>query len=505
MFTQMRPRILGLVAGAALAVSACTTTSLTSPLYPAPGATGVTSDTPLTIQFSSPPQIGTSGFIRVFDTATGTLVDEIDMSVAPSPLPDGRFPPNTNQAAIFALGRGSEMSDYQVNTVGGVNFHFQPVITDGNAARIYLHNNKIKDGHSYRVTIDHDVFVTDNADKLSINADTWTFSTRANPPASEIDRIIVSADGTGDFSTVQGAIDFAPDAPEEPIEIFIRNGDYQEIVMVNNKTNLTIRGESRDGVTVHYANNSAFNPPRGGPSTRPAFSILNVTDVQLSNFTIENDFIGQAEALLVRGDRVVIDRMTLNGSGDAFTTRGSIYMVDSELTGDGDTILGYATLYCLRCTVKSRGPFTWTRTPEGQHGNVFIDSRFTYLDEPLPWTVSNAKPEGVKTRGVLARLPRNGPKSSQANFPHAEMVLIDSTLEGIPAIGWGPVEAQPALDWSGVRFMEFNSVDKNGATIDLTTRHGIVRQLALPADAALVDNYRDPAFVFDGWTPTIRG
>ena len=78
---------------------------------------------------------------------------------------------------------------------------------------------------------------------------------------------------------------------------------------------------------------------------------------------LRNDFIGQAEALLMRGERNIIDRMTLNGSGDAFTTYGTICMVDSLLTGDGDTILAYAALFCLRCEIRSVGPFTWPRTP----------------------------------------------------------------------------------------------------------------------------------------------
>ena len=161
--------------------------------------------------------------------------------------------------------------------------------------------------------------------------------------------------------------------PAKRIEIFIRNGTYEELVFMRGKSDLTFRGEDREKVVVTYPNNSAFNPPRGGPSRRPAFSIYELTGIQLSTFTIKNTFIGQAEALLVRGQQIVIDRMTLNGSGDALTTYGTIYMVDCKLTGDGDTILGYAALFCLRCEVHSVGPFTWTRTPQGSHGNVFVD------------------------------------------------------------------------------------------------------------------------------------
>ena len=143
-----------------------------------------------------------------------------------------------------------------------------------------------------------------------------------------------------------------------------------------------------------------------------------------------NYFIGQAEALLVRGQRIVIDRMTLNGSGDALTTYSTIYMVDSKLVGHGDTILAYAALYCLRCEIHSIGPFTWTRTPQGSHGNVFVKSTFFGIDKPLPWTVAADGSGGQMSSKVLARLPRNGPGSSAPNFPYAEMVLIDSKVSG---------------------------------------------------------------------------
>ncbi len=472
--------------------------------FPSPGDTGINIDTQLSISFPQTPTIGTSGIIRIEDVATGELVDEIDMSIPPSPLPTGRFPPNTNQAKIFALGRDSVMSDYQVNAIGGVDFHFFPVTIRDQTATIHPHNNRLEYGRTYRVTLTNGVLSAGDGFAGVDQAADWTFTTKSASPPTDASSVTVAADGSGDFSTVQGALDFAPARNDTPLEILIKNGDYEEIVFVQDKSNIILRGESRDGVRIGYANNSAFNPPRGGPSRRPAVSFYNVADVQLSSLTINNHFIGQAEALLVRGERVVLDNMTLNGSGDAFTTAGSIYMVDSSLRGDGDTILAYATLYCLRCKISSVGPFVWPRTPQGQHGNVFVDSTFTWLDQPLPWTISNENPDGVKTSGVLARLPRNGPASSAANFPHAEMVLINSQTTGVPPEGWGPIEDEPAFDWSGVHLWEHNTTDATGAKIDMSKRHPAARELTTPNDQELIDNYLNPAFVFGGWTPVVR-
>jgi hypothetical protein len=194
--------------------------------------------------------------------------------------------------------------------------------------------------------------------------------------------------------------------------------------------------------------------------------------------------------------------MTLNGSGDALTTYGSIFMTDSKLTGHGDTILGYAALFCLRCEIASVGPFTWTRTPEGRHGNVFLDSRFTYLDQPLPWTVTATDP-GRKSPGVLARLPRNGPGSSSPNFPFAEMVLTNARMQGMPPEGWGPIEDAPGFDSSNVRFWEFNTADLNGQPIDLSKRHKVSRLLTMKADAQTIADYSRPEFVLNGWKPLV--
>ena len=109
----------------------------------------------------------------------------------------------------------------------------------------------------------------------------WTFTTKNDATAGDPRRLVVAADGTGDFNTVQGAIDFVPDRNPDRVTIFIRNGNYEEIVYFRNKTNMTILGEDRDKVVVSYANNEVFNPhpsnistnewPGTFPSRRAAF------------------------------------------------------------------------------------------------------------------------------------------------------------------------------------------------------------------------------------------
>lgn len=444
-------------------------------LWPADGAVNVNPDTQLMIALPSAPQLGTSGLIRVYDLADNSIIDTLDMSIPGGPDWRRRRP----------AGSPPDTTKYQERTVGGVEgLHFHPVIVHGRVATIYLHK-ALQYGRRYRVTVDAPVLG---------RAIEWSFTTKASPPRKEAARFVVAADGSGDFSTVQGAVDFVPDKPARPVTILIRNGNYEEMVYVRGKSNLTIRGEDRQKVVVGYGNNSAFNP--GKP--RYAFSLADCTDVQLSTFSINNYYFGQAEALMIRGERITIDRMSLDGSGDALQLRGSVYFKDTSLRGDGDTILSYGAAFFDRCTIRSLGPINWIRNPATNHGHVFKDCTFVGINEPLPWT-RTPDGGGQISRSLLARLPDNG----GTNYPYAEAILINCRMEGVLPEGWS-VQERPAFDWTNVKFWEFNSMDMSGKPLDMSKRHPIVRHLTLPKDAKIVADYSRPEFILKGWKPVVR-
>ncbi|PKS12556.1 hypothetical protein jhhlp_000764 [Lomentospora prolificans] len=483
------------------AAAAAVTCSKHVDIFPRNRARGVNPDTNLVIKFTTPPTVGTSGMIYVYDAADWSVVDSLNMSIPASPNPSGRAAASDGSTTAPRPDL-NDTNAYQVNIIGGVDFHFNPIIVRDNTATIYLHNNKLQYGRSYVVKMDPEVLEVAEGFK-GFKDRSWTFKTKAHAPRRSKSRVVVASDGSGDFNTVQGALDWAPATPDKPITIFIKNGHYEELVYAQNKSKLVIRGQSRNRTTVGYPNNSAFNPSgRPGPSRRPAFSLQNVTDIQLSDFTIKNYFIGQAEALLVRGERVIVDHMTLNGSGDAFTTYGTIYFVDSLLTGDGDTVLGYAAIFWHRSEIQSIGPVTWTRTPEGSHGNVFLDSRIIGLDKPLPWSVTESNPDGQKVPATFARLPRNN-GGSAVNFPYAEMVLLNTKTSLIDPSGWGAIEPEPSFNWTNVRFWEYNTMDLQGNKVDMSMRHPISKELLWPLDSETIENYSKPEFVLNGWKPRV--
>jgi hypothetical protein len=478
-------------------------------LFPKNGATSVNPDVQLKLTFKSVPRIGTSGKIRIVDASNGQVVDMLDMSIPAGPTkpvdpairaknylafpyPYERASRPTNRDTKPGTGSAGAVptsDQYQLTIIGGFTdgFHFYPITVDGNTATIHPHHDLLEYGKSYYVEIDASVLQVDNSEFNGIAKNGWQFSTKPKGPSAKAKRLVVSADGTGDFNTVQGALDFVPDHLKQRVTIYVRNGIYEEIVYARNKDNVTLVGESEDKTIVRYANNEVFNPhpanirtnPEPGtfPSRRAAVAIDNCNDVHIVNMTLQTTFQGQAEGLLITGDRNILSHVTVIGSGDALQANGRIYMVDSTVNGGGDTILGRGTLFCERCTIKSRSVMMWPRNHEGVHGNVFKDSSFI-ASQPT----------------TIARSPRN----ESFTYPFAEVVLLNATLVNISPEGWSDADKG-----GNVRFWEFHSKNPDGTLVDVSKRVAWSRQLDKVKDAKLIADYGRPEFVFGGWSPKL--
>jgi len=227
--------------------------------------------------------------------------------------------------------------------------------------------------------------------------------------------------------------------------------------------------------------------------------VYNSTDIQLQNFSVSNYAYGQAEGLLISGSRNIVSRMNIKGSGDALNLRGSVYLSDSRIVGDGDTILGVGPAFFKDCEIQSIGPYMWIRNTEANHGNVFVNCTFVTRERPAA-QAQTATPAASAPRpvmqAVLARLPNN----HGINYPYAEAVLINCRLKGIPPVGWGPIED----DTSHLHLWEYDSTDLEGRPIDTSQRHAVSRQLATPQDANIIANYSNPAYVLSGWAPIVE-
>ena len=481
-------------------------------LFPADKAVEVNPDTHLVLTFESEPAIGGAGTIRIYDASDDRLVDMLDMSVPPGPtepnkvkVPYTQVPyeyvssnsTNANTKPGTPSGTARPTPDsYQLTIIGHFTdgFHFYPVIVHDNVTTIYPHNNLLEYGKSYYVQIDPGVLTVEDGSFGGISGeDGWRFTTKKAEPDLESKRLVVAADGSGDFNTVQGAVDFVPDYYPERVTIFIKNGDYEEIVYFRNKTNITFIGESRKGVVVHYHNNEVFNPhpsnvatnewPGTFPSRRAPFMADNSSDINIVNMTIKTTARGQAEGLLLAGERIIVSNVTIDGSGDALQANGTVYLENSSVKGDGDNILGRGACFFKNCEMLSTGGcYMWIRNTDANHGNVFVDSVFKTLD-------------GKQTD--LARSPVN---NGYYSYPYAEAVLINCILEGITPAGWGRIEGET----ENMHFWEFNSTSlSDGVPVDVSGRHPVSKQLKLPEDAEAIATYGDPAFVLGGWQPAM--
>lgn len=482
-------------------------------LFPADQATMVNPDVQLKLTFKDTPRVGTSGKIRIYEVAADRLVDTLDMSIPPGPTkpvdpavraknylafpyPYARTsrPTNANtKPGTPSAGAVPTSNEYQLTIIGGFTdgFHFYPITINGNTATIHPHHDLLEYGKSYYVEMDPEVLSVPNDGFAGFTGKQWRFSTKpkSKAPRPNAAHLVVSADGTGDFNTAQGAMDFVPDHSRPRITIEVRNGLYEEIVYFRNKDNVTLLGESQEKTILRYANNEVFNPhpanirtnPEPGtfPSRRAAVTVDNSNDIHIFNMTMQTTAPGQAEGLLITGDRNILSHTTVIGSGDALQANGRIYMVDSTVQGAGDTILGRGTLFCERCTIKSTSVLMWPRNRQEVHGNIFKDSTL------------------IGTRGptMIARSPKN----ETFTYPYAEVVLLNTTLSNIAPEGWGDADKG-----GHVHFWEYNSRHPDGSPVDVSQRVPWSRQLDKIKDAELIADYSRPEFIFAGWKPNLE-
>ncbi len=452
-------------------------------LFPAPGAAQACVDTPLRLSFAEPVARGKAGLIRIVDASDGQVVDTIDVAKATD-----------------------------TRTIGGAGgFQVYPVIVDGDEAEVAPHSGRLQYGKSYYVTADAGAFVCGGRPSEAIRGPAaWRFSTKAAGPKPGSARLVVAADGSGDFCTVQAALDFVPAGNDRPVTIFIRKGLYREIVFFAQKNDITLQGESRTGTIIAYANNARFNPSGGNPfegeSPNPAAAHVTgghiyrrgvllahrVQNLSIVNLTIHNltPYGGsQAEAIILNGTtsaHAILKGLDLYSYQDTLQINGQAYVTNCHFDGDVDFLWGTGPCYFEGCTFRSLHSgryFTQIRNPASNHGYVFHRCVF----EGAP---------GVKGN-YLSRIAPN-------RFPHSEVVLIDCRLSSAV----GPTAWQlkndnraPVGDCPNIHFWEYDSRTPDGAAVDMSGRNPHSRRLEMPADEALIRDYSNPVFVLGGWNP----
>lgn len=113
-------------------------------------------------------------------------------------------------------------------------------------------------------------------------------------------RVVVASDGSGDFTSIQAALDAAPDTASSPWLILIRNGTYNEKLFLT-KRFITLVGEHRDSTRIVYAElrenwtKAANNRPDGtGEELDWGAAVINIgkgaADIIIGNLTVHNNY-----------------------------------------------------------------------------------------------------------------------------------------------------------------------------------------------------------------------
>ena len=215
--------------------------------------------------------------------------------------------------------------------------------------------------------------------------------------------MVVARDGSGDYTSIQAAIDNTKAFPDKHITIYIKNGLYNEQVKVFSWNNLlTLKGESKANTIIRH-HDYFYKIDKGRNSTFHTPTLLvQGNDFIAENLTIENTAgaVGQAVALALEADRCVVSNCIIKGNQDTVYTAGEgnrQYFKNCFIEGTTDYIFGEATVVFEECTIHSKADSYITAASTSanvKYGYVFKNCKLTaaegatqvYLGRPWrPW------------------------------------------------------------------------------------------------------------------------
>lgn len=176
-------------------------------------------------------------------------------------------------------------------------------------------------------------------------------------------QIIVAKDGSGNYTSVQAALDAIPSNNNKKVTVIIKPGIYKEVITVDaTKKGITLKGSNAKTTVITYNNHAGTTLPNGDTlnTWTCASAFIYGDDFSAENITFKNDAgftAGQAVALRVEGNRAAFKNCAMVGFQDVLFLSGSgvkHYFVDCYIEGTTDFIFGAATAYFKNCTIHSK-------------------------------------------------------------------------------------------------------------------------------------------------------
>ncbi len=201
--------------------------------------------------------------------------------------------------------------------------------------------------------------------------------------------LTVAPDGSGDFRTVQSAIDALPTSGGD---VAIKPGIYREVVTIR-KPHVRLHGTNDDPAKTSIVfNNTAGN---SGGTFGSATVFVEADDVAIDHMSLINDAgpgKGQAVALSVTADRAVFRNLRITGAQDTLFAASRYcygdygpcaptrqYFADSYIEGNTDFIFGDSMAVFDHCVLHGldTGSVMYTaqsrHTPEQKESGYIFD------------------------------------------------------------------------------------------------------------------------------------
>ncbi len=192
-------------------------------------------------------------------------------------------------------------------------------------------------------------------------------------PAHAATSATVAKDGSGNYTSVQAAVNAVPAGNSSRFTITIKPGDYHELVSIpSNKPYITFTGATGNAadVVIEYNNASGTAKPGGGTYGTSGSASVTVSghDFVAQNLTFANTFDEasssltdkQAVALNTQADRTTYNNVRILGNQDTLllwsgstSTITRAYFRSCYIAGDVDFIFGRGTGVFDRCQIQS--------------------------------------------------------------------------------------------------------------------------------------------------------
>ncbi|GBG84824.1 hypothetical protein CBR_g39200 [Chara braunii] len=306
-----------------------------------------------------------------------------------------------------------------------------------------------------------------------------TASRNARPPSSSsipgVDAV-VAKDGSGQFTTVQAAVNNAPG--NKRYVVLVKRGTYVEKVVVS-KAYVTLRGEGPYLTKLTYSDtNAATGSTPASASVSVTGNFFSAEDIEFANGAPRPDTSsrnGQAVAIRIEGDQAAFYNCRFTGYQDTLLSlRGRHYFKNCYVRGSVDFIFGDGTamfldsdLYAdvidkggyltaqLRGTATSTTGFVFLRCKVNGNGLVYLGRpwgnaartvfAYTYLSEMVQPKGWNDWGKDVKKLTVFYGEYKNtGPGAATGRRVNWSRQLTDAqakpflTVDFINGMSWIP-------------------------------------------------------------------